>query len=452
MRVFLADELEAAPTDRLAAAFLRHGAVDAGARTLGAYDTVLGALGDPESRATLAALSSPEDAAGSELFDGLRRSAADLQAGLATLLFDADRAAVRRHAGIRGVLEVSRMRYRYLFEQMVRRELRQKYKGSALGVLWYLINPLVLMGAYYLMFGVLFKVATPREHYPLFLLVGLVVWIFFSQAVLSAAPSLLDHGALVRKARFPRETIPASVVTVQLVTFLALLALLTPIDDRDPRDARAGAARCCRSSSLCLFAFVLGLALAVSVLHAYFRDVAPILSRGAAAVVLPLADLLPRTLPGERRRQRRRSFVLEWLNPVRRSSSRCATSLYGGVLPSARPSSSTSSSPRWSCAVVGRWSSSARARAASWRWALSDGVRPGEIVLETPRGRFSVRADRGRTLKEMLIGRRRAGGPRRSRRCATSRCASSRARPSGWSGATAPASPRRCACSRGSSR
>ncbi|MEA2157227.1 MAG: hypothetical protein QOE11_3367, partial [Solirubrobacteraceae bacterium] len=46
------------------------------------------------------------------------------------------------------------MAHRYLFEQMVRRELRQKYKGSALGVLWYLINPLVLMGAYYLMFGV----------------------------------------------------------------------------------------------------------------------------------------------------------------------------------------------------------------------------------------------------------------------------------------------------------
>ena len=40
------------------------------------------------------------------------------------------------------------VRYRYLFEQMVRRELRQKYKGSALGRAWYFVNPLVLMGAY----------------------------------------------------------------------------------------------------------------------------------------------------------------------------------------------------------------------------------------------------------------------------------------------------------------
>ena len=116
------------------------------------------------------------------------------------------------------------MAYRYLFEQMVRRELRQKYRGSALGVLWYVINPLVLMGAYYLMFGLIFKL-DDIEHYPLFLMVGLVVWIFFSQSVLSAAPSLLEQGALVRKARFPRATIPASVVTVHLVTFLALLVL-----------------------------------------------------------------------------------------------------------------------------------------------------------------------------------------------------------------------------------
>ena len=56
-----------------------------------------------------------------------------------------------------------RVAYRYLFEQLVRRELRQKYKGSALGVLWYLINPLVLMGAYYLMFGLIFKLDNDRR-------------------------------------------------------------------------------------------------------------------------------------------------------------------------------------------------------------------------------------------------------------------------------------------------
>jgi len=94
-----------------------------------------------------------------------------------------------------------------------------------LGVLWYVINPLVLLGAYTLMFGHVFKVQSYRD-FPVFLMIGLVVWTFFQQSLLAAAESLIDQGALVRKARFPRETIPAAVVTVQLVTFLLVLTLL----------------------------------------------------------------------------------------------------------------------------------------------------------------------------------------------------------------------------------
>ena len=229
------------------------------------------------------------------------------------------------------------MAYRYLFEQMVRRELRQKYKGSALGVLWYLINPLVLMGAYYLMFGVLFKVAgsDQPQHYPLFLLVGLVVWIFFSQAVLSSAPSLLDQGALVRKARFPRETIPASVVTVQLVTFLALLVLIVPVTVAI-RGTLHPALLLLPLVLACLFAFVLGLALAVSILHAYFRDVAPILS----AALLPWFFLSP--IFFEPRHLDRVSnnttalFVLDWVNPVAPFIVATRDVIYGGIVPDAK--------------------------------------------------------------------------------------------------------------------
>ena len=225
------------------------------------------------------------------------------------------------------------MAYRYLFEQMVRRELRQKYKGSALGVLWYLINPLVLMGAYYFMFGIVFKVAGPAqpEQYPLFLLMGLVVWIFFSQSLLSAAPSLLDHGALVRKARFPRETIPASVVTVQLVTFLVLLALLAPITIAI-RGSLDLALLLLPLLLACLFGFVLGLALAVSVLHAYFRDVAPILS----AALLPWFFVSPIFFrPESITEQETARFVLEWVNPIAPFIGAVRDVIYGGVVPAA---------------------------------------------------------------------------------------------------------------------
>jgi homopolymeric O-antigen transport system permease protein len=219
--------------------------------------------------------------------------------------------------------------YRYLFEQMVRRELRQKYRGSALGVLWYVINPLVLMGAYYLMFGVIFDAASEPD-YPLFLLVGLIVWIFFSQAVLSAAPSLLDQGALVRKARFPRETIPASVVTVHSVTFLALLALLLPIT-LAIRGTVDIALLLLPLVLACLFAFALGFALAVSILHAYFRDVAPILS----AALLPWFFVSPIFFRPESiaRDQPEARFALEWVNPIAPFIGAVRDVVYGGSVP-----------------------------------------------------------------------------------------------------------------------
>jgi ABC-type polysaccharide/polyol phosphate export permease len=180
------------------------------------------------------------------------------------------------------------MGYRYLFEQMVRRELRQKYKGSALGVVWYLVNPLVLMGAYTLMFGVILDAFPGISDYPLFLLVGIVVWTFFSGSLLAAAPSLLDQSALIRKVRFPREAIPASVVTVQFVTFLALLVLLTPVTLLI-RGTLSPALLLLPVILVALYAFALGGALVVSVLHAHFRDVGPIL----AAALLPWFFITP---------------------------------------------------------------------------------------------------------------------------------------------------------------
>ena len=183
-------------------------------------------------------------------------------------------------------------RYRFLFEQMVRRELRQKYKGSALGVLWYFVNPLVLMGAYALIFSVLLKVAADIPDYPLFLLVGLIVWVFFSQALLAAAPSLVLNAPLVRKVRFPREAIPASVATVQLATFLVMLAVVMPValvlrGSLDPALALLPLI------VVLLFGLVLGLSLAVAVLHAHYRDVEPVLG----AALLPWFFLTPIFLP-----------------------------------------------------------------------------------------------------------------------------------------------------------
>jgi ABC-type polysaccharide/polyol phosphate export permease len=205
--------------------------------------------------------------------------------------------------------------YQYLFTQLVRRELRQKYMGSALGVLWYLANPLVLMGAYTLMFGVVLKIQPQQPDYPLFLMVGLLAWTFFQQSLLAAAPSLIDQGGLVRKARFPREAIPASTVAVQLVTYVAVLVLLLPIIVA-VRGTFTPALLLLPVLVALLFCFVLGCALMVSVLHAYFRDVAPILT----AALLPWFFLTPIYFETARvpfiAHHPVVRWLLEWVNPV----------------------------------------------------------------------------------------------------------------------------------------
>ncbi len=220
------------------------------------------------------------------------------------------------------------MAYRYLFEQMVRRELRQKYKGSVLGVAWYVVNPLVLMGAYYLLFGVIFELQRIPD-FPLFLMVGLIVWVFFSQSLLSAAPSLLEHGALIRKARFPRETIPSSVVAVQAITFLVLLGLvgLVTVALRGTLDV---ALLLLPVVLAALFAFVLGISLAVAVLHAHFRDVAPILS----AALLPWFFLSPIFYrPEDIAGQALARGALQWGNPVAPYIEAVRDIVYGGAAP-----------------------------------------------------------------------------------------------------------------------
>jgi ABC-type polysaccharide/polyol phosphate export permease len=201
--------------------------------------------------------------------------------------------------------------YRYLFSQLVRRELRRKYKGSTLGVVWYVVNPLVLMGAYTFLFSFLLHVQN-IPAFPIFVMAGLVVWTFFQQSLLFSAESLIEQGALIRKARFPRETIPGAVVMVQLITLVALLVVVVPVSFV-VRGTFGVDLLLLPVVIVLLFAFVLGCSLMVSVLHAYYRDVNPILT----AALLPWFFISPiffrlSTLghhPGAR-------IVLDWVNPI----------------------------------------------------------------------------------------------------------------------------------------
>ncbi len=223
--------------------------------------------------------------------------------------------------------------YRFLFSQLVRRELRQKYKGSALGVLWYVVNPLVLMGAYTLMFGIVLK-SQRIPDYPLFLMVALVTWTFFQSAVMAAADSLILQGSLIRKAAFPREAIPAATVTVQLVTLSVVLTLVSVITVAI-RGTLSPWLLLAPVVVLLLYAFVLGLGMAVSVLHAYYRDVLPVLS----ALLLPWFFITPIFFEPSQNaylaRHHALDVILNWVNPMAPFVEALRAIIYGGSGPGA---------------------------------------------------------------------------------------------------------------------
>ncbi len=110
---------------------------------------------------------------------------------------------------------------------MLRRELRVKYKASALGILWSYLYPLAMAAVYTLVFSILWR-AVDIPHYPLFILSGLAVWTFLQAATQLAAGSIIANANLIRSVRFPREVIPASVVLAQAVASLVMFAVLVP--------------------------------------------------------------------------------------------------------------------------------------------------------------------------------------------------------------------------------
>jgi lipopolysaccharide transport system permease protein len=119
--------------------------------------------------------------------------------------------------------------YRELLLTMLRRELRVKYKGSALGIAWSYLYPLAMMGVYTLVFSVLLR-AVKIPHYSLYVLIGLAVWSFFQAAVQLGTSSIVANANLIRNVWFPRELIPLAIVLAQAFSTLIMFVVLVPVD------------------------------------------------------------------------------------------------------------------------------------------------------------------------------------------------------------------------------
>src|SRR5581483_4377282 len=180
------------------------------------------------------------------------------------------------------------VRYRDLFANLFRRDLHAKYRGSALGVLWSLVNPLALVLVYLVVVGVIWNKTKGIPHYPLYLLSGLAPWIFFGASMQTAARSMVDSAELIRKVRFPRQLVAFSVVATQAVTFAVMLALLIVLSLVFIPGARSTVWLVLPLGAV-FVAFVAGLALLAACLNVLFRDVEHVL----AAALLPWFFLTP---------------------------------------------------------------------------------------------------------------------------------------------------------------
>ena len=180
-------------------------------------------------------------------------------------------------------------RYRELFSSLFRRDLRAKYKGSALGLLWTLAHPLVLMAVYVAVFSLLWRATVADiDRYWLFLLCGLPAWVFFATSLQAASRSLLENANLIRKVRFPRQLVPLAVVGTQLVAFVVMLAVVMALCFALLPGSRGTVWLAIPLGGL-LVLLVSGVSLAVASLNALYRDVEHLL----AALLLPWFFLTP---------------------------------------------------------------------------------------------------------------------------------------------------------------
>lgn len=119
--------------------------------------------------------------------------------------------------------------YRELLYFLAWRDVKVRYKQTALGAAWAILQPLLMMIIFTIFFGRLAGVASEGVPYPLFALAGLVPWTFFSNSVTASSNSLVGSANLITKVYFPRLIVPAAAMIAALVDLILAFVLLAAL-------------------------------------------------------------------------------------------------------------------------------------------------------------------------------------------------------------------------------
>lgn len=223
--------------------------------------------------------------------------------------------------------------YRYLLKNLVIRDLKVRYKNSFLGVIWSLLNPLLMMMVYTILFTILIPNEGLRD-YPIFILVGLIPWQFHTGTMNGSVHAITGNAAIIKKVYFPRILLPTATLLSNLVNLLlasvVLLVLLFAFG--------VGLTIHALWVPVILFTqviFLLGLAYLVAALQTFYRDTAMILEVGLLAWFF----LTPVFYPFERFGTQSELFglvfnparLMRWLNPMASIIDGYRTVLWGTV-------------------------------------------------------------------------------------------------------------------------
>ena len=177
--------------------------------------------------------------------------------------------------------------YLFLLENLVLKDFRIRYRNMSLGVLWSLLNPLVMMTVYYFVFTRIFKSGIP--NYPLFLMCGIVPFSFFTVAWATGTPSIVDHAGLIQRVPVPREVVPVTTVLSCCIHLLVQVVLLLGIAVFTRGFNRYGWLLVVWALEVL---FVCGLALLSAAINVFIRD-----TRYIAAMVISLRKIVYEAQP-----------------------------------------------------------------------------------------------------------------------------------------------------------
>ncbi len=166
--------------------------------------------------------------------------------------------------------------FRDMLNELTHRELRGKYKGSVLGFLWTYINPMAQILVYYFVFSQIFR--SDIEQFHLYLIVSMFPWNMFVSGVIQGLGSIRYQGDLVKKVYFPRQILPMVSITVNCINMLISFVIIYSILLISGLGINLKIQAWLLVVIVIEYFFSLGLALMLSAVEVYFRDVEHIVS------------------------------------------------------------------------------------------------------------------------------------------------------------------------------